>query len=122
MKTSSAKAKGRRCAKRAKELMLEYSSVLASEDIVITSSGDTGEDLKLSPLAREQYPFNIECKNTERLQIWKALEQAGTHGTHTPLLIFTRNNADMYCSLKLEDLFKLIGKPQMEVVDENSLV
>ena len=44
---------------------------LQADDIAVTGSGDTGEDLKLSPLARNAYPISIECKNTEKASIWE---------------------------------------------------
>ena len=108
MKTSSAKAKGRRCAQKAKDLMLQYKSELQSDDLIITSSGDTGEDIKMSPVARAQLPFSIECKNKENISIWKDYEQACGHGEHTPLLVFTRNRSELMCALKFEDLLKLL--------------
>jgi len=115
MKTSSAKAKGRRAAQEAKDLMLEvlnksYSlnDKLEEDDIVVTSSGDTGEDLKLSPAVRRLFPFNVEVKNQEKLNIWESFKQAETHGNHTPLLIYTRNRAEMMCALRFEDLLYLL--------------
>ena len=88
MKTSLAKAKGRRCANEVKELILRsFHNILDSDDIVVTSSGDTGEDLKLSPKARALFPVSIECKNQERLNIWEALEQCRENaGDYTPVV------------------------------------
>lgn len=108
MKTSSCKSKGRRCSAKAKALMLKYCLELDPDDIVITSSGDTGEDLKLSPKARSFYPFSIECKNVEKLNVYKAYEQACGHGPHTPLLIHTKNRTPMFATLKFEDLLALM--------------
>lgn len=115
MKTSSAKAKGRRCVQRAKDLFLKhYSSHLRDDDLLITSSGTTGRDLNLSPRAQEIiYPFAIEAKNTEKINMWDALSQAREHmkeeiPDEVPLVIFTRNREDLYCALKLEDLIFLM--------------
>ena len=97
MKTSSAKAKGRRFAQEIKDLMLENAYILEPDDIVVTSSGDTGEDLKLSPAARKVYPVSIECKNQEKLNIWEALKQAESNaGGYTPVLFFRRNRSKNY--------------------------
>ena len=38
--------------------------------------GDSGEDILLSPAARKLFPFSVECKNQEKLNIWSSLEQA----------------------------------------------
>jgi len=111
MKTSSAKSKGRRCATATKELMEKYAPDLRPGDIIITSSGETGPDLKLSPAAREIYPLAIECKNQEAFNIWKALKQAESHQreeSEFPLVIFTRNRSELYCALEFDHFLKLI--------------
>lgn len=115
MKTSSAKAKGRRCAQEARDALVAHGREkgLALGDFIITSSGEAGPDIKLSPLAQQAYPFAIECKNVEKLNIWEALKQAESHINdeykyEVPLLIFTRNRANLYCSLKLEHLLALL--------------
>lgn len=109
MKTSSAKAKGRRCAKELKEKLLFNFPDLEPDDIRVTPSGVTGPDLQLSPKAKKKFPFAIECKNVEKLNIWKALEQSESHTNHdTPLLVFTRNRSNMYVSLSLEEFLSLL--------------
>jgi hypothetical protein len=55
--------------------------------------GASGEDIMLSPTAREKFPFAVECKNQERISIWKSYEQAKLNAEfHEPLLIIKRNN------------------------------
>lgn len=114
MKTSSAKAKGRRACAEVRELLLAAAPALQADDIQVTPSGVTGEDLHLSPLARGYFPFTFECKNVEKLNIWDALEQAKSHATKrqdlTPVLAFRRNHSELYVSLKLVDFLKLTGK------------
>jgi len=54
--------------------------------------GASGEDVLLSPKARAIFPYSVECKNQERLNLWKAWEQAEANaGSHEPLLIVKRN-------------------------------
>lgn len=112
MKTSSAKAKGRRCASLARETLLRHASVLEPGDINVTSSGVTGPDLILSPLAKRIFPFAIECKNVEKLNVWEALKQAESH-VHdnglgsVPVLIFSRNHSRTYIAMELEAFLKL---------------
>jgi len=56
--------------------------------------GAAGEDLMLSPAARLLFPYSIECKNTETLNVWAAWKQACANaGEHEPLLIIKRNRA-----------------------------
>lgn len=111
MKTSSAKAKGRRCAKEVKDLMHFYDADLQDDDINVTSSGETGEDLKLSPRARQTYPLSIECKNVEKLNIWQALEQTESHVKEgrLPILFFRRNRSKLYCTLEAKEFLALIA-------------
>jgi hypothetical protein len=116
MRTSSAKAKGRRLCARVKELLYKYAPDLRPGDIEITSSGCTGEDLKLSPAARQVYPFVVEGKCQESLNIWSALKQAEGHlknhdtdyGFVVPTLFFSRNHADLYVAMKAEDFIRLV--------------
>lgn len=111
MKPSSAKAKGRIACKEVRDLLLEWAPDLKPDDIRVTSSGATGEDLMLSPAAQAKYPFAIEVKNQERMNIWDAFEQAQVHAEksgRTPLLAFRRNRSELMVSLRLEDFLKLI--------------
>lgn len=109
MKTSSAKAKGRRlCQGVVSRLLGVFNGKLQDADFQVTSSGATGEDITMSPLARQMFPFSIECKNQESLNIWKALEQAKSNcKEHTPLVVFSRNRSEVYCALKFDDLLKM---------------
>ena len=111
MKTSSAKAKGRRAAQEVRKLMLHFSPELKPDDIKVTPSGVTGEDIQLSPAAREQYPFAIEVKNQEALNIWASLEQASGHvgdDEYFPQLYFTRNRTKLYMAMEAKHFLHYI--------------
>jgi hypothetical protein len=111
MKTSSAKAKGRKCATEVQQLLLKYSQILQSDDVRVTPSGMTGEDILLSPAARLIYPFAIECKNQEALNIWAAYEQAKEHAVktnYTPIVFYKRNRSELMVTLKAEDFINLL--------------
>lgn len=79
MKTSSLKAKGRNLSNLLKSKLLDFCGELVPEDIVVTSAGVTGEDLQLSPIARNVYPFAIECKARKSFSIYSHYEQATRH-------------------------------------------
>ena len=79
MLTSSAKAKGRRACQKLREEILNAFPELQPKDIRVTPSGVTGEDLLLSPKAEQVFPYVIEVKSQEKLNVWKALEQARSH-------------------------------------------
>jgi hypothetical protein len=112
VKTSSCKAKGRRTCAHVRERLLFWAPDLKDGDIAVTPSGVTGVDVYLSPAAKCVYPFAIECKNQEALNIWSSLKQAQSHvkseSDGTPLLVFTRNREDVFVALKLEDFLRLI--------------
>jgi hypothetical protein len=108
MKTASAKSKGRRATQETREAILKRFPELEPDDIIVTPSGVTGEDLRLSPKARSLFPFCIEVKNQEKLNIWSAFEQAKTHGGHKPLLVFRRNRSKLMVCLELEDFLECV--------------
>ena len=92
MNTSSKKAKGRRLQKWFRELLIEKLSI-HEEDIESRSMGAGGEDLIMSRSAREKFPYSIECKNQESLNIWKSYEQAQQNsGNYEPIVVLKRNN------------------------------
>ena len=72
--------------------------------------GESGRDIILSPRAEKDIPFDIECKNTEKLNIWSALEQAteNTSDSRIPMLVFSRNRSKTYCVVEFEELLNLI--------------
>ena len=108
MKTQSAKAKGRRAAQNLRLKLLLKFPELEPDDIRVTPSGVNGPDLQLSPKAQKLFPFNIEVKNQERLNIWAALKQCLNHGAKAPLVAFTRNRDDMYVAIRLNDFLNVV--------------
>ena len=73
--------------------------------------GDSGEDILLSPAARRLFPFSVECKNQEKLNIWSALEQREDNSNnHIPLVVFKRNRSKTYAVLEFDSLLKLLNE------------
>lgn len=127
MRPQSAKAKGRRLQQWVRDTLLKFAPTLQPDDIRSTSMGAGGEDLLLSPAARNVYPFSIECKNQEALNIWAALEQAEENAPKLalrngvgdeiaqirpvcPLVVFKRNNSKTYVALEFEEFLWLTGR------------
>ena len=110
MKPRSAKAKGKRLQNKVTQLLQEkYSSILEAGDFKSTTMGEHGMDVQLSPSARKKFPFAVEGKNQEALNIWKSLEQAENNCEGlTPLLIFKRNKSKIYAALEIEDFLNLL--------------
>ena len=111
MKTRSAKNKGKRLQNKVRDLILEKFTQLEPDDVRSTTMGDSGEDVLLSPAARKLFPFSVECKNQEKLNIWSSLEQAETNaGDYDPVLIFKRNRSKTYAVLNVEKFIELINE------------
>ena len=76
--------------------------------------GMSGEDIVLSPAAKKVIPYSFECKNQERLNLWKSLEQAESNcEKRSPVLIFKRNRSKIYATIEFDDFIDLI-KPRKE--------
>lgn len=105
----SRKNKGKRLQNTIRDMILERFSELEPDDVTSTLMGDSGTDIKLSPLARRKFPYSIECKNTEKLNVWAALEQAtaNTKENTVPVLFFKRNNSEIYAVIPADHFFDL---------------
>jgi len=92
MKTSSAKGKGRRLQQWVRDQVLETFPSLTIDDVRSTSMGAGGMDVQLSQEAKKLFPFAVECKNSERINVWNAWEQSESNsGGLNPMLIIKRN-------------------------------
>ena len=111
MKPRSAKNKGKRLQNKIRDLILEKFDTLEKDDVRSITMGDSGEDILLSPAARRLFPFSVECKNQEKLNIWSALVQAEENsGDHAPLVIFKRNRTKTYAVLEFDKLLELLNE------------
>ncbi len=68
-----------------------------------------GTDLHLSPLARSLFPYAIEVKCQERLNIWQALAQAEDNATGDlfPVLFFKRAHSRFYVAIDATSFLQL---------------
>ena len=108
-KPRSRKAKGKRLQSEVRDLILHTFVHLEQDDVVSSVGSERGTDIKLSPKARKVFPYSIECKNQERLSVWRALEQAAANvtGDTQSLLVFRRNKSSTYVVLELETFMSL---------------
>ena len=98
----SSKAKGRRLQNFVRDMLREiYMPELHEDDIKSQTMGMTGEDIVLSPAARELCAFSFECKNVERLQMWRAIEQseANKRDCSAPAIVFKKNGKEPYIAI-----------------------
>ncbi|OUX54404.1 MAG: hypothetical protein CBE47_00800 [Pelagibacteraceae bacterium TMED287] len=112
MKTQSAKAKGRRLQQWFRDLLIEKLDI-HPEDVESRSMGAGGEDLIMARAAREKFPFSIEAKNQEKLNVWEAYKQASENsGDYEPLVVLKRNNHKPLVLIDAESFVKLIKNGQ----------
>ena len=107
MKTQSAKAKGRRLQQEFRNLLIEKLEI-HPEDIESRSMGASGEDLIMARAAREKFPYSIECKNVEKLNVWDAYDQASSNkGNYEPIVVMRKNNKKALVVVDAEYFVKL---------------
>ena len=112
MKTQSAKAKGRRLQQWFRDLLIDKLDI-HPEDVESRSMGAGGEDLIMARAAREKFPFSIEAKNQEKLNVWEAYKQASENsGDYEPLVVLKRNNHKPLVLIDAESFVKLIKNGQ----------
>lgn len=111
MKTRSAKQKGKRLQTTLRRAILAQFPHLEDHDVTTVIRSQRGTDITLSPLARRVFPYSVECKNVERLNIWSALSQAqaNTKEGTTPLLVFGRNRTEPYVAITLIEFMRLLA-------------
>ena len=125
MKPKSSKAKGRRLQNYVRDkLRLAFIDrwtkipKLQEDDIKSQTMGMPGEDIILSPRARQYIPYSFECKNVERLNIWQAIEQSETNcEDRAPVVVFKRNRSKTYLTIELDNFIELIGENKWKHMD-----
>ena len=97
----ASKAKGRRLQNYVRDMLRDVYSQLHEDDIKSQTMGMTGEDIVRSPAAKEVCTFSFECKNVERLQIWRAIEQceANKPDCSIPAVVFKKNGKEPYVAI-----------------------
>lgn len=114
----SRKARGRRLQQWVRDKLLDLLPV-TTRDIESTTMGDTGADVKLSEKAFNYFPFEVECKNQERLNIWESYKQAQGHGQGEPLLIIKRNHTKPLAVIDAEYFLELCCQAHVEKKDND---
>jgi hypothetical protein len=112
MRVQSAKAKGRRLQQWVRDKLIEMLDV-HPEDIESRSMGAGGEDLIMARAARQKFPYSIECKNVEKLNVWEAYEQAQANsGDYEPIVVMKKNGKKPLVVVDAEYYIQLHGEKQ----------
>ena len=113
MKPQSAKAKGRRLQQQFRDLLIEELGI-HPEDIESRSMGAGGEDLIMARAAREKFPYSIECKNVEKLNVWEAYKQAEENSkNYEPGVVMKKNNHKTLVVIDAEHFVKIHKDPNL---------
>lgn len=99
----SSKGKGRDACLQVQALLLKAFPHLDEDDVLVKATSMAGVDLHLSPRALDCFPFAIESKNVEALNIWAALKQAeiiADKRQRSPIVFFKRAHSPHYVALR----------------------
>lgn len=114
MKTSSAKAKGRKLQQHVRDVLLEAFPTLEPDDVKNTSMGAQGEDVQLSPAARRLMPIAIETKARSSIAACRFFEQAQEHakavkgGKAQPVVVMKEDRKQPVVMVSLEFFVELL--------------
>jgi len=113
MKTASCKAKARKLQQHVCQKIADLLNMKWGKDEMIASRemGQSGVDVRLVGKARELFPYAVECKWQEKINIWAAIKQAKENcDEDLPdwLLFIKRNREEPYVILDMELFFTLL--------------
>lgn len=121
MRAASAKNKGRRLQQWMRDLIIQKCN-LHAEDCKSCSMGAGGEDVTLSHAARCKFPYSIECKNVEKVNVWAAMAQCSKNaGRNTPLVILKRNSSRPLAVVDAEHFVALVARNNAQTIDPDLL-
>lgn len=99
------KAKGRQACLDFQQLVLASFTGLTDADVYVKTGSAGGVDIHFSEKGRKLFPFAVEIKNQESLNIWKALAQAQANATpkNLPAIVFfKRSRSPMFVALRAD--------------------
>jgi len=107
MKVQSAKAKGRKLQQWFTKVLIDVLG-MDKEDMESRPMGSQGEDIIMGKLSRSRFPYSIECKNQESVNVWKAYAQAEENCKgYEPLVIIKRNRSKPLALVDAEHFVEL---------------
>ncbi len=111
MSPRTSKAKGRRLQNWVADKLLAVFKALTPLDVRSTPMGVNGVDVQLSTAAFKKFPYDIECKNTERTKtIYNYYEQAISHNNKgEPLLIIKMNRQKPLAIIDAEHFIEMVS-------------
>lgn len=123
--TKAGKAKGKSLQNLVVDLIRDYFPCLKDDDIRSALSSECGIDIKLSQYARRLFPYAVECKFRDRIDIWQGLAQAEINANKEnlrPVLIFKRPRSRVYAVLEIEDFMMLVENQRQPDTREQEMI
>ena len=118
MKPQSAKAKGRKLQQWFTRLLVDALD-MDEEDMESRPMGSQGEDIIMGKLSRNKFPYSIECKNQEAVNVWKAYAQAQENCKgYEPLVVIKRNRSKPLVLVDAEHFVSLFEEELLPVKEE----
>ena len=109
MKQTSRRAKGKKLQRILRDKLLKAFPHLHQGDIRVAKTGENGEDLKLSRIARRLIPYQWECKNQQKFKtIYSFWDQSVRHGKYEPVLVVKQNSRRSLAVIDLDQFIDLI--------------
>ena len=109
MKQTSRRAKGKKLQRILRDKLLKAFPHLHQGDIRVAKTGENGDDLKLSRIARRLIPYQWECKNQQKFKtIYSFWDQSVRHGKYEPVLVIKQNSRRSLAVVDLDQLIDLI--------------
>ena len=106
--TRSRKAKGRRLQNWVRDSLRGLFLALTDDDVKVAIMGERGADVKLSKRAKNVFPYDIECKNTEGWKkLYDAYDQASSHGNDQPLVFIKMNHRNPLAIIDAKHFMRL---------------
>lgn len=112
MSTRSRKQKGKLGQNEVRDALLQAFPELEEGDILSTTMGESGSDLKLSPAARKHIPISPEIKRRRSglKTIYNWMEQARNGGNLNPTVFFRQDRHRWLVVVDLDFFIKLLKK------------
>ena len=109
MKQTSRRAKGKKLQRILRDKLLKAFPHLHPGDIRVAKTGENGEDLKLSRIARRLIPFQYEAKSQQKFKVlYSFYDQACRHGRYEPVLVIKQNTRRALAVIDLDQFIDLI--------------
>ena len=110
---ASRKAKGRKLQQFVRDLILKAFKPhgVRDQDVLSTSMGVSGEDIKFSPFARDLLNISVECKSHKAFAVYKIYEQCQSNaGDYEPVVFIKQNNSKPLALVDAEFFINLLAK------------